>query len=100
MFHDGVIYLSRGYRSGPFGAFRPGGRGDISKSHVVWHVPTGAPYISSLVYYEGLLYMAGDVGVIISMMLNRLTLLFLGIILLCAVLLNTTIQRRAEKARG
>jgi simple sugar transport system permease protein len=26
--------------------------------------------------------------------------LFLGIILLCAVLLNTTIQRRAEKARG
>jgi outer membrane protein assembly factor BamB len=64
MFHDGVIYLSRGYRSGPFAAFKPGGRGDISKSHVVWHVPTGAPYISSLVHYEGLLYMAGDVGVI------------------------------------
>ena len=64
MHHDGVIFLSRGYRSGPFAAFRPGGRGDISKSHVVWHVPTGAPYISSLVHYEGLLYMAGDVGVI------------------------------------
>jgi outer membrane protein assembly factor BamB len=31
---------------------------------VLWHVPTGAPYISSLVYYDGLLYMAGDVGVI------------------------------------
>jgi outer membrane protein assembly factor BamB len=27
-------------------------------------VPTGAPYISSLVFYQGLLYMAGDVGVI------------------------------------
>jgi outer membrane protein assembly factor BamB len=64
MFHDGVIYLSRGYRSGPYAAIRPGGRGDIAKSHVVWHVPTGAPYISSLVQYEGLLYMAGDVGVI------------------------------------
>ena len=62
--HQGVIYSSRGYRSGPFAAFRPGGRGDISKTHVVWHVPTGAPYISSLVYYDGLLYMAGDVGVI------------------------------------
>ena len=64
MHHDGVIYLSRGYRSGPSAAIRPGGRGDISKTHVVWHVPTGAPYISSLVYYEGLIYMAGDVGVV------------------------------------
>jgi outer membrane protein assembly factor BamB len=64
MHHDGVIYLSRGYRSGPYAALRPGGRGDISKSHVVWHVPTGAPYISSLVHYNGLIYMAGDVGVV------------------------------------
>jgi outer membrane protein assembly factor BamB len=53
MFDDGVIYLSRGYRSGPYAAIRPGGRGDISKSHVIWHVPTGAPYISSLVHYQG-----------------------------------------------
>jgi outer membrane protein assembly factor BamB len=64
MHHDGVVYLSRGYRSGPYAAIRPGGRGDISKSHVLWRVPTGAPYISSLVFYEGLLYMAGDVGVV------------------------------------
>jgi outer membrane protein assembly factor BamB len=64
MHHDGVIYLSRGYRSGPYAALRPGGRGDISKTHVVWHVPTGAPYISSLVHYDGLIYMAGDVGVV------------------------------------
>ena len=64
MHHDGIIYLSRGYRSGPYAALRPGGRGDISKTHVVWHVPTGAPYISSLVHYEGLIYMAGDVGVV------------------------------------
>ena len=64
MHHDGVIYLSRGYRSGPYAAIRPGGRGDISKTHVVWHVPTGAPYISSIVHYDGLIYMAGDVGVV------------------------------------
>lgn len=60
----GIIYLSRGYRSGPYAAIRPGGRGDVSKTHVVWHVPTGAPYVSSIVYYDGLIYMAGDVGVI------------------------------------
>ena len=64
LFRDGLIYLSRGYRSGPFAALRPGGRGDISKTHVVWRVPNGAPYVSSIVYYDGLIYMAGDVGVV------------------------------------
>jgi outer membrane protein assembly factor BamB len=63
-FHDGVVYMTRGYRSGPYMAVRPGGRGDVSASHVVWEVPTGAPYISSLVYDEGILYMASDVGAI------------------------------------
>jgi outer membrane protein assembly factor BamB len=63
-FHDGIVYLSRGYRSGPYMALRPGGRGDISTTHVVWQMPTGAPYISSLVYDAGVLYMANDVGAI------------------------------------
>jgi outer membrane protein assembly factor BamB len=54
--------MSRGYRSGPYMAIRPGGRGDISSSHVVWQVNTGAPYVSSLVYDAGLIYMANDVG--------------------------------------
>lgn len=63
-FHDGIVYMSRGYRSGPYMAIRPGGRGDITASHVVWQVNTGAPYISSLVYDAGLLYMANDVGAI------------------------------------
>ena len=56
-FGNGVIYMTRGYRSGPYMAVKPGGRGDVSASHVVWQVPTGAPYISSLVYDAGLLYM-------------------------------------------
>jgi outer membrane protein assembly factor BamB len=64
LFHDGVIYLSRGYRSSPFMAVRPGGQGNVATSHVVWKVESGAPYISSLVYYDGLLYMVGDVGVL------------------------------------
>lgn len=63
-FSNGVIYMTRGYRSGPYMALRPGGRGDVSTSHVVWQVATGAPYVSSLVYDGGLLYMASDVGAI------------------------------------
>ncbi len=62
--HDGIIYTSRGYRSSPFMAIRPGGKGDVAASHVIWKVPSGGPYISSLVHYEGLIYMMGDVGVL------------------------------------
>jgi hypothetical protein len=61
---DGVVYLSRGYRSGPYMAIRAGGRGDISKTHVTWHADTGAPYVSSLVYDQGLLYMGNGLGIV------------------------------------
>jgi len=64
VFHDGIIYTSRGYRSGPYMAIRPGGRGDVSSTHVLWMVPTGAPYVSSLLHYQGVVYMANDVGVL------------------------------------
>jgi len=63
VYHDGVIYASRGYRSGPYMAIRPGGRGDVT-SRVVWSVATGAPYVSSLLHYDGIIYMANDVGVL------------------------------------
>lgn len=63
-YDNGVLYLSRGYRSGPYMAVRPGGRGDVSGTHVAWQVPTGAPYVSSLVHYQGRVYMANDVGVL------------------------------------
>jgi outer membrane protein assembly factor BamB len=61
---DGIIYMSRGYRSSPFMAIRAGGSGNIADSRVVWRVPSGAPYISSPVQYDGLIYMTGDVGVL------------------------------------
>jgi outer membrane protein assembly factor BamB len=64
LFQDGVIYASRGYRSSPFMAIRPGGKGNLSSSHVIWRAPSGGPYISSLLYYDGLIYMVGDVGVL------------------------------------
>lgn len=64
VFADGIIYMSRGYRSSPYMAVRPGGRGDVSKTHVVWESATGAPYVSSLVHDAGLLYMATDVGAV------------------------------------
>lgn len=60
---DGVLYMSRGYRSGPYLAIRTGGSGDVSATHVLWRVGRGAPYISSLLYYEGLVYMVNGLGI-------------------------------------
>ena len=56
VFHDGILYTSRGYSSGPYMAVTADGR-------VVWEVKTGAPYVSSLLYYQGLLYMATETGI-------------------------------------
>jgi outer membrane protein assembly factor BamB len=62
----GVLYSNRGYRSGPYFAIRPGGRGggDVTATHVVWRSDTGAPYVSSILVYDGLLYLGSDTGVV------------------------------------
>jgi outer membrane protein assembly factor BamB len=60
--HDGILYTSRGYTSGPYFAVDTHGKGDAS-SRIKWEVKTGAPYVSSLLYYEGVVYMATEVGV-------------------------------------
>jgi outer membrane protein assembly factor BamB len=62
---DGMLYASRGYSSGPYMAIRPGGKGDVSKTHVAWRVATGAPYVSSLLHYGKLIYMATENGIVI-----------------------------------
>lgn len=37
-------------------AVRPGGRGDITASHVVWKKTRGLPYVPSPLFYEGRIY--------------------------------------------
>jgi outer membrane protein assembly factor BamB len=64
MVDNGLLYLSRGYRSSPYMAIRLGGRGDITNTHVAWRVPTGGPYVSSLVHYQGIIYMSTDNGIV------------------------------------
>jgi outer membrane protein assembly factor BamB len=56
--------MTRGYRNSPYLALRPGGRGDVSASHRVWHAQGGGSYAASLVHYDGLLYFTNDVGVL------------------------------------
>ena len=64
VFHEGRIFLSRGYRNSDYMALRPGGRGDVTKTHIEWVASSGASYVPSIVYYDGLLYMTNEVGVV------------------------------------
>ena len=43
-------------------AIRPGGSGDVTKSHVAWQLHKGIPEIPSPLYYRGRLYMVRDGG--------------------------------------
>jgi outer membrane protein assembly factor BamB len=64
VFHDGRIYISRGYRNSDYMAIRPGGSGDITSTHIEWRADSGASYVPSLVYYDGLVYVTNEVGVV------------------------------------
>jgi outer membrane protein assembly factor BamB len=57
--HDGVVYAIGGGSTSL--AVRAGGRGDVTKTHVVWRESKGSN-VGSPVYHEGHLYWASDGG--------------------------------------
>jgi hypothetical protein len=59
---DGLIYAT----SGPNGqtiCVRPGGRGDVTGTHVVWTSPRGAPFVPSAIVVGDYYYVADDKGI-------------------------------------
>jgi outer membrane protein assembly factor BamB len=45
-------------------ALRPGGKGDVTESHVLWKKTKGLPYISSAIAYRGQYVMVKDGGIV------------------------------------
>src|SRR5262245_27668836 len=45
-------------------AIKPGGAGDITKTHVLWSYNKHLPYVPSPVYYKGHLYMVKNGGIV------------------------------------
>lgn len=43
-------------------AIRPGGRGDITSSHLAWKASRGLPYVPSTLFYQGRVYTVRDGG--------------------------------------
>jgi len=62
-FSDSLVFASGGFPEKELLAIRPGGRGDVSSSHVAWRAARGVTYVPSPLYHVGLLYVVDDTGI-------------------------------------
>ena len=61
----GLIFCSSG-RAGPTLAIRPGGRGDVTDTHVAWKTTRGSPFVPSPLVYGDYLYLVNDMSSVIT----------------------------------
>lgn len=58
----GLIFAATG-PNGQTACIRPGGRGDVTRSHVVWSNPRGAPFVPAPTLVGDHLYLVDDKGI-------------------------------------
>lgn len=61
----GMVFCSSG-RAGPTLAIRPGGRGDVTKTHLAWNTERGSPFVPSPLLYREQLYTVNDMASIVT----------------------------------
>jgi outer membrane protein assembly factor BamB len=61
----GLVFCSSG-RAGPTFAIRPGGKGDVTATHVAWSSPRGSPFVPSGIIHGDLLYLVNDMQSILT----------------------------------
>ena len=61
----GLVFCSSG-RVGPTLAIRPGGQGDVTRSHLAWSTPRGSPFVPSPILYGERLYTVNDMASIVT----------------------------------
>ncbi len=61
----GLVFCSSG-RAGPTLAIRPGGKGDVTETHVVWESPKGSPFVPSTIVVGDYLYMVNDMVSVVT----------------------------------
>lgn len=57
-----LVYSASG-RNGPTIALRPGGRGDVTETHLVWRAVRGGPHVPSPVLVGNRLFTVNDTGI-------------------------------------
>ena len=63
VFGHGLVYIAAGSGNLSFVAVRPDGKGDVTKSHVVWSMGKSVPKRSSQILLGNLLFMISDSGI-------------------------------------
>ena len=61
----GLVYCASG-RAGPTLAIRPGGRGNVTRTHVEWSITRGSPFVPSPTVYGDYLYQINDMSSILT----------------------------------
>ncbi len=61
----GLVFCSSG-RAGPTLAIRPGGKGDVTRSHLAWSSQRGSPFVPSPILSGDRLYMINDMASIVT----------------------------------
>lgn len=59
---DGIVHVTGGFRRTGSIAIRAGGKGDVTKTHVLWSGREGS-YVPSPLVHDGHLYLVSDQGV-------------------------------------
>ena len=63
VFGNGLVFINTGYAKAELLAVKPTGKGDVTKSHVVWRMIKGVPNKPSPVLVDEHLYLVTDGGV-------------------------------------
>ena len=64
VFAHGLVFVTTGFQQPSLLAIRPEGKGDITRTHVVWRLDRGVPLTSSPIVAGDHLYMVSDTGVL------------------------------------
>jgi outer membrane protein assembly factor BamB len=62
-FSDSLVFATGGYPEKEILAIRADGKGDVSKTHVVWRTKQGVSYVPSQIYHDGRLNVISDNGI-------------------------------------
>ena len=67
VFGAGLLFITTGFQQPVLLAVRPDGTGDVTKTHVAWALPRGAPLTPSPLLVGDELYILNDVGIAICL---------------------------------
>lgn len=67
VFGDGLIFTASGFGKPAIRAIRPGGSGDVTKTHVAWEQTKAVPMVPSFVFVNHCLYSITEEGMILCL---------------------------------